>query len=139
MGCDEYRIGAVTGAVAVAITTTWTNVAVGFAVDLAGLIRGRVSASAWDFGDGTVLSNRAFATHPWRAPGDYSIALRAYNESHPEGVTAMQAIRVSATVYYVSAASSNPTPPYSSWATAARNIQEAVDAATVPGALVLVT
>ena len=44
-------------------------------------------------------------------------------------------IRVVAVVHYVAVASTTPVPPYSSWTTAAPTIQEAVDAATVPGAL----
>ncbi len=42
-------------------------------------------------------------------------------------------------IHYVSAASAHPTPPYNSWETAARTIQDAVDATTVASALVLVT
>ena len=139
IGCDEYQAGAQTGELSAAIAASWTNVAVGFAVDLTGWISGWAAASAWDFGDGTVLSNRPYATHAWGAPGDYAVVLRAYNETYPAGVSATLTIRVEAPVHYVSAASPNPIPPYASWATAARTIQQAVNATRLPGALVLVT
>ncbi|MCX6922350.1 MAG: hypothetical protein NT154_03910, partial [Verrucomicrobia bacterium] len=140
IGCDEYWSDSVTGVLSAAIAVSYTNVAVGFAVDFQALIGGRVSGSRWDFGDGVVVSNRPLASHAWGAAGDYMVELRAYNESYPGGVAASVTVHVAAQpVHYVALGSSAPAAPYSSWATAATNIQDAVDAATLPGALVLVT
>jgi hypothetical protein len=140
IGCDEYWSGSVTGALTVSIVATYTNVAVGHQVDFQAMIGGRVSASRWDFGDGTVVSNLPYASHAWLASGSYTVELRAFNDSYPGGVaTTMAVIVVVPPVHYVAVNSSTPSAPYTSWATAARNIQDAVDAATVPGALVLVT
>ena len=140
IGCDEYHAGSVTGLLSVAISAAYTNVAAGFPVGLTALIEGRTSASLWDFGDGIAVSNRPYASHAWAAAGDYVLVLWAYNESLPAGVSSTVTIHVVAQpVYYVAADSTNPSPPYGSWATAATNIQDAVDAATVAGAWVLVT
>jgi parallel beta-helix repeat protein len=140
IGCDEYRDGEVTGPLTVRVRAAFTNVAVGFAVGLTAEIEGRTSASAWAFGDGLAASNRPYASHAWTAPGDYAVVLTALNESQPGGVSATQTIHVLALpVHYVASGSSDPQPPYTNWATAARTIQEAVDAATSAGALVLVT
>ena len=140
IGCDEYGGGALTGDLTVAVQATSTIVAPGYAVDLSGWITGQVGASVWDFGDGTVLSNRPCASHTWSAAGDYPVVLRAYNASHPEGVRATLTIRVVVYLaHYVSADSVNPVPPYSSWETAARTIQEAVDAAVPEASTILVS
>jgi hypothetical protein len=139
IGCDEYHAGAVEGPLNVGIAAAYTNAAVGFAVDLTALIAGRTTASVWDFGDDEVVSNRPYVSHAWNAPGDYGVVLRAYNDSYPAGVSATVTVQVLAEpVHYVAAGSTNPVPPYTSWATAATNIQDAVDAATF-GGTVLVT
>ena len=140
IGCDEYRAGEVTGDLTVSIEASWTNVVTGFTVELAGWIGGRVANSSWDLGDGSIVTNQPYVSNAWGLAGDYPVVLRAYNETHPEGVTGTVMIRVVADpVYYVSAESINPIPPYSSWATAAQTIQEAVDAAAVGGGEIIVT
>ena len=76
MGCDEYYAGAVTGPLNVAIVAASTNVAAGSELSFTAVIEGRAAASAWDFGDGVIVSNRPYASHTWTAPGDYVVRVR---------------------------------------------------------------
>ena len=125
--CDEYRAGALTGPLTVSINAAYTNVAVGFPVDLTAWIQGRPTLSVWDFDDGDFALDQPWTTHAWTAPGDYVVALWAFNETHPEGVNTTLTVQVlPQTVHYVASANSNPLPPYLSWATAATNIQDTV-------------
>ncbi len=94
IGCDEYHAGAITGPLTVGLVASDTNVMVDYAVSLTALIEGRTTQSVWDFGDGVVVSNRPYASHAWAAPGDYAVAVRAYNESNVAGVSATLAIHV---------------------------------------------
>ena len=140
IGCDEYHPGAVSGPLSVGLAADFMNVAVGYPVNLTALIEGRTDLSVWVFDDGTVELNQFHTTHAWAAPGNYQVVLWAFSDSHPEGVSATVTIQVVAQpTHYVAPDSPNPVLPYLSWATAARNIQDAVDAASLPGALVLVT
>jgi hypothetical protein len=139
VGCDEYQAGAVTGPLSVGIIASFTNVSIRFESQLAGWIEGRVTADSWDFGDGTTSTNQPYTSHAWAQPGDYTVVLRAYNESWPGGISTTATVHVVSGVHYVAADSANPVAPYTSWATAARNIEDAIYAAIEPGAQVLVT
>ena len=139
IGCDEYHAGAVTGPITVGVEVNYTIAAVGYPVSLTALIDGRPTASVWDFGDGVVVSNRPYASHAWAVAGDYEVVLLAYNDTTPGGVSATETVHVIEDVHYVDASSADPQWPYTTWDTAAVNIQDAVDAAVLPGALVLVT
>jgi hypothetical protein len=140
IGCDEYHSGSATGMLNVAVKASHTKVAIGFSVDFQALISGPVSASRWEYGDGTVVSNQPFATHSWTATNNYPVTLRAYNDTYPSGLAATVTIQVvTQTVYYVRSSNTSPAWPYDSWAKAATNIQTAVDASTVPGSLILVS
>jgi hypothetical protein len=140
IGCDEFHAGTATGPLSVAIAAAFTNVVTGYPVELTAIIQGRTTASVWEFGDGVATTNQPYTSHAWTTPGDYAVVLRAYNESLAGGVSATVTVQVAVQeVHYVMTDSANPLPPYTSWDTAATNIQDAVDAATVPGALVLVS
>ncbi len=140
IGCDELQLGAATGSLSVNLSASSTQVTPNYTVSFTALIDGRTTASIWDFGDGVSVSNQPFITHAWTQPGDYSVVLTAYNDDLPGGVTATLLVNViEPPVHYVTPSNPTPVPPYSSWQTAASNIQDAVDAATIPGAIVLVT
>jgi hypothetical protein len=137
IGCDEYHAGAITGPLLPAISATYTNVTAGFTVNFIGTITGHASASSWDFGDGTVVSNIAYRSHSWSAVGDYPVVLRAYNEDFPGGVAITQIVHVVPGIYYVARNNSTPAAPYTSWSTAATNLQDAVDAAAAAGTVLV--
>jgi hypothetical protein len=139
IGCAEFVPGASTGPLLVAIQVRYTSVAVGFKVDFTAQISGNASASRWEFDDGTVQSNLCSISRTWSVVGEYAVILRVYNETYPAGVATTTTVHVTAPTHYVRLDNGNPVSPYSSWETAATNIQDALDAASVPGALVLVS
>jgi PKD repeat protein len=140
IGADQFVPGQTLGPLTVSIAATYTNVGTDFTVPFQAVINGRLSTSVWDFGDGVVVSNRPLATHAWTAPGQYMVSLTGYSDSYPNGVSATLVVQVGqAQVYYVNAANTTPAPPYTSLATAATNIQDAIDAGTQPGRLILVS
>jgi len=140
IGCAEYHAGAINGPLSVSIEVSATNAVVGFVVNLTGQVLGHATSNRWDFGDGISLANLPGTVfHNWPAAGDYTVTFRAYNESYPAGVSASVLIRVVEEVHYVTLACTNPVSPYVTWTTAATNIQDAIDAAVLPGATVLVS
>ena len=83
IGCDEYWPGAVTGELRVSITPGRPYAVVGFPLISRPRSQAARAANTWNFGDGTVVSNRPWASHTWSELGDYAVMLTAYNESNP--------------------------------------------------------
>ena len=137
IGCDEYHGR---GSLAISLQVTYTNLAEGYAASFATQVTGSVAGVKWDFGDGTIVSNVFFLSHSWSFPGSFLVTFTAYNLDNPVGVSTSVVVHVLAQpVLYVSQGSLNPVAPFSTWDTAATNIQDAVDSASFVGSLVMVS
>lgn len=140
VGADQSGPGLAAGPLAVTASGAYAKVAAGFPVALAATGQGHMTGGIWDFADGSVATNRPYLTHAWNVPGLYPVRFIGYNDSHPGGVSATALVWVvRQPVYYVNAANGTPMFPYADWGSAASNIQDAIDAGTLPGRLVLVT
>jgi hypothetical protein len=140
IGCDEYYTNGIFGDFTLAVNgNTYTST--GFPITYSGTIGGHARNYLWDFGDGTLVSNTFLPTHSWTNADNYSVTLTAYNDTHPSGTQfTLPVLVVTQLLYYVKPINTNPQPPYLSWATAATNIQMAVNIALpATGATVLVT
>src|SRR5262249_29373415 len=121
MGADELITGMALGPLSVQIQTDFTNIAAGFVARFKVHVEGQTTLTRWDFGDGTLITNRLIVDHAWSAPGVYPVRLTSWNDaSGPGGVTATTLVNiVAAPTFYVNAANPSPSPPFRSWATAA--------------------
>jgi hypothetical protein len=89
MGCDELYEASVTGPLAVGLTANTPIIVQGKFMFLTGQIYGRATRTAWDFGDGNIVTNRSFqgTAHSWPGAGDYTVTFTAFNADHPTGVS----------------------------------------------------
>jgi parallel beta-helix repeat protein len=131
MGCDE-PVAPMTGALAVSVSAEYPRLVPGYDLHFTAVITGEVASNRWTFGDGTGLTNLIYGVqHVWASTGSYNVVLTAWNDDYPSGISATTRVEVVEADFYVNAGNTLPAVPYTSWATAATNIQDAVDEAVL--------
>ena len=139
MGCDEYVADPVTGPLHVALKAVQTNTSFFLPLTFTADIDGDATHHTWSFGDGHTADNQPSISHAWSVTGVFPVVVTTFNADYPAGVSDTITVRVTEqTVCYVDAGNSAPAYPYAGWATAATNIQDAINAGN-PGSTVVVT
>ena len=137
IGCDEFCAPAVTGVLQLSFRPGYATAAVGTPLRFELLTEGSVLGYEWVWGDGSTSDAGFLAEHAYASTGRFQVVVWASNLTLTVATTTTVTI-VQATTNYASLTGGNVSP-YTSWATAARCIQDAVDAAPdVPGAVVMV-
>jgi hypothetical protein len=96
MGCDEPLESGLVGPLAVSFYARLSPITQLQSGGLIGSVVGRAARVAWDFGDGSGLTDKSYSAvlHAWTNPGDYTVTFTAYNTDHPEGVTTSLQLKV---------------------------------------------
>jgi hypothetical protein len=89
VGCDEFVEANLTGPISLSLRLLPPVTTEDHQTSVFARLTGRVSRVAWDFGDGSVLTNvTTLVVHrAWGEPGLYPITCTAYNADHPDGVS----------------------------------------------------
>ncbi len=137
LGADEFTTTSLTGPLSVQITPSASSALTGQPITFEVAVSGLAIGYTVDLDDGTTLADQVMFFHAYASAGTYDVVVTASNISGAVAATATVSIVAGGTgTTYVSPVGSH-TPPFTSWATAATNIQDAVDAAPL-GGLVLV-
>jgi hypothetical protein len=95
MGCFEVLENLLVGPLTAGLTSPRNELAAGVALPLYGEISGRASRVQWNFGDGVLSTNTGWQpSYAWTNAGDYTVTFTAYNNDHPEGVSATLPVHV---------------------------------------------
>jgi hypothetical protein len=141
MGCDEPATDSATGPLQVTILAPVTTAATGANVPLSAQITGLCTSNRWSI-NGETTDNALSIAPFWASAGSYTVELRAFNASAPEGIAAtvtVQVIAAETSACYVWPDSPAPAWPYQTWSNAAHTIQEGVGAQELFGGWVWVT
>ena len=138
IGCDELVASGLSGSLSVAIladtTVAVTQTELSFTAATAGKIQQLIWTIAADAGT-RMVTNTPVVQQAWNTPGLHTIVLEARNLSGSAAATATVSI-IAAVTNYVALAGGH-VAPFTSWATAATNIQAAVDVALAGGVVIL--
>jgi len=137
IGCDEPYANAINGPISVSIIAEKLYTYIDNPLDFSADISGKLYQNTWNFGDATAENDEILITHSWDAIGDYNVMLSAYNSTHPAGVSDSVTVKIIPKTHYVNINNPNPVLPYSTWETAATNIQDAVDIADNGGQIIV--
>lgn len=126
IGADERHAETATGPLTVEVTVDQTTVGLNYAPEFWADATGLVGELSWSFNDGVEITNQNPTYHAFAAPGVYQVVVTVSNATHVASAT--QTVTVVMGDSYASPTGGH-VPPFTSWADAATNIQDAVDAA----------
>jgi len=135
IGADEFSSSSATGNILVAIQIDTPIALAGNEFTVTAEIQGRVLDFSWAWGDGTTNGSDTVASHVFSTPGTYPITLTAWNQDHVVSTSIM----ISVVHGFTNHVDFNGTHiwPFTSWANAATNIQDAINAAPDKGTVLV--
>ncbi len=137
IGCDQPYAFALLGSLSVSIKATRIFTYVDIPLTFSADISGKLYKNSWDLDDGTTETDKFQVIHSWSETGKYNVGLTAYNNTYPAGVSGSIEVNIITNIHYVNINNPSPVLPYSTWETAATNIQDAVDIADNGGKIIV--